>query len=93
MGKQKRSCYSDEFKTEPLKLAERTSVTSAAREMGIHELQIYGWCSAVKKKANVVERESELLVENVWHKRQMAEYEEELAILKKSATYFARNQK
>ncbi|SNY97410.1 transposase [Halomonas sp. hl-4] len=93
MSKQKRNRYSDEFKAEALKLAERTSVASAARELGIHESQIYGWRSAAKKKANVSERESELAAENARLKRQMAEREEELAILKKAATYFAKNQK
>jgi len=33
MSKQKRNRYSDDFKAEALKLAERTSV---ARELGIH---------------------------------------------------------
>jgi len=37
MSKQKRNGYSDEFKAEALKLAERTSVASAARELGVHE--------------------------------------------------------
>ena len=57
------------------------------------ESQIYGWRSAVKKKANVSERESALAAEKARLKRQMAEREEELAILKKAATYFAQNQK
>jgi len=56
-------------------------------------LQIYGWRSAAKKKANVSEGESELAAENARLKRQMAEREEELAILKKAATNFAKNQK
>ena len=76
-----------------LRLAERASVVSAASELGVHESQIYGWRSAVKKKANVSERESALAAEKARLKRQMAEREEELAILKKAATYFAQNQK
>lgn len=60
MSKQTRNRYSDEFKAEALKLAARTNVANAARELGIHESQIYGWRSAAKKKANVSERGSEL---------------------------------
>lgn len=42
MTKQQRNRYSDEFKAEALKLAENTSVTSAARKLELHESQIYG---------------------------------------------------
>ncbi|WP_161598945.1 transposase [Aidingimonas lacisalsi] len=45
MRKQKRNRYSDEFKDEALKLAEKTSPATAARELGVHESQMYGWCS------------------------------------------------
>ena len=40
-----------------------------------------------------VERDSYLAAENARLKREMAEQKEELAILKKAATYFAKNQK
>lgn len=49
MTKQQRNRYSDEFKAEALKLAENTSVASAARKLELHESQIYGWRSAAKK--------------------------------------------
>lgn len=93
MTKQKRNRYSDEFKAEALKLAENTSVASAARQLGLHDSQIYGWRSAARKKAHVSGRESELATENARLKRQLSEQTEELAILKKAATYFAKNQK
>lgn len=93
MTKQQRNRYSDEFKAEALKLAENTSVASAARQLGLHESQIYGWRSAARKKAYVSGREAELATENARLKRQLSEQTEELAILKKAATYFAKNQK
>lgn len=93
MTKQQRNRYSDEFKAEALKLAENTSVASAAKKLGLHESQIYGWRAAAKKKASISGRESELATENARLKRQLSEQEEELAILKKAATYFAKNQK
>lgn len=77
MSQPKRNRYSDEFKAEALKLAEKTS---AAREPGIHESQIYGWRSAAKKKTGVSQRASERAAKNARLKRQMAEREEELAI-------------
>lgn len=80
MSQQKRNRYSDEFKAEALKLAEKTGVASAAREPGIHESQIYGWRSAAKKKTGVSQRASERAAENDRLKRQMAEREEEPAI-------------
>jgi len=47
----------------------------------------------VKTKANTSEREAELAAEVAKLKRQLAEQAEDFAILKKAATYFAKNQK
>lgn len=35
--------YTEEFKEQALKLAERTSVPEAARHLNLHASQIYGW--------------------------------------------------
>ena len=91
--KKKRKIHSPEFKAEALKLAEKTSVPSAARELGLKESQIYTWRTAANRKKSVSERESALATENARLKRQLAEQAEELEILKKAATYFAKNQK
>ncbi len=42
---------------------------------------------------NISQRETELTAEVARLKRQLAEQAEDLAILKKAATYFAKNQK
>ena len=92
-SKVKRKQYSPEFKSEALKLAAKTSVASAAKELGIYESQLYNWRAAAFKKLSVSARESELATEVAKLKRQLAEQAEELEIIKKAATYFAKNQK
>ncbi|MCL6269256.1 transposase [Sansalvadorimonas sp. 2012CJ34-2] len=41
--KKKRNFHSPGFKTEALKLAEKTSIPSAAKELGLQESQLYSW--------------------------------------------------
>ncbi|CAM6902727.1 Mobile element protein [Morganella morganii IS15] len=40
-----RKQYTSEFRNEALKLAERTGVAAAARELSLHESQLYNWRS------------------------------------------------
>jgi len=88
-----RKQYSPEFREEALKLADRIGVAKASRELGVYESQIYYWRSASQKKATTSKRESGLAAENARLKRQLAEQAEELEIVKKAATYFAKNLK
>ncbi|CAM6773160.1 hypothetical protein HB238_004785 [Escherichia coli] len=83
-SKKPRKQHSPEFRSEALKLAERIGVAAAARELSLYESQLY---------ASSSERESELAAENARLKRQLAEQAEELAILQKAATYFAKRLK
>ena len=81
--------YTDEFKSEAIKLAERLSVAEAAEKLGIYPSQIYSWRSTLNNSRTGVERESLLLAtENARLKRQLAEQAEELEILKKAAKLF-----
>ena len=89
----KRIKYTAEFKAEALKLAKVTGVAQAARQLNIQDAQIYQWRKAADRLANTSERESQLSSELAKLKRQLAEQREELAILKKAATYFAKNQR
>lgn len=93
MKKQQRKRHSDEFKAEAIRLAEKSSATEAAAELGISAQQIYTWRVASEKKASQSARESKLAEENARLKRQLAEQSEELSIVKKAAAYFARDQK
>ncbi len=85
--------YSPEFRQEALKLAERTGVAAAARELSLYESQRYNWRSKQQQQLSSSDRENELAAENARLKRQLAEREEDLAILQKAATYFAKRLK
>ncbi|MFW0939351.1 IS3 family transposase [Vibrio parahaemolyticus] len=82
-NKKKRIIHSPEFKAEALKLAEKVGVVAAARQLSLHESQIYGWRKAVKKDTTTSQREQELASEVAKLKRQLAEQAEELDIGKK----------
>lgn len=88
-----RNHYSAEFKAEALKLAEKTSVTSAAKELSLYESQLYNWRTAAQRKLSTSQRENTLAIEVAKLKRKLADQTEELDILKKAATYFAKNLK
>lgn len=88
-----RKQHTPEFREEAMKLAERIGVAAAARELSLYESQLYNWRSKKQSQATASERESELAAENARLKRQLAEKDEELAILQKAATYFAKRLK
>ncbi len=91
--KKTRKQHSPEFRSEALKLAERIGVAAAARELSLYESQLYAWRSKLQQQMTSSERESELAAENARLKRQLAEQAEELTILQKAATYFAKRLK
>ncbi len=91
--KQDRKQYTDEYRAEALKLADRIGVSAAARELGLYGSQIYGWRSKARQDASESDSHKLLLAENAKLKRQLADQQEEMAILKKASAYFARNQK
>lgn len=92
-SKKLRKQHTQEFRDEALKLAERIGVAAAARELSLYESQLYAWRSKQQQQMTSSERESELAAENARLKRQLAERDEELAILQKAATYFAKRLK
>lgn len=66
---------------------------SAAKELGLHNSQLYSWRTKAKKSASQSDRERVQATEIARLKRQLAEQTEELAIVKKAATYFAKSLK
>lgn len=92
-SKKPRKQYTPEFRNEALKLAERIGVAAAARELSLYESQLYAWRSKINNARSSSEREQEMAVEIARLKRQLAEQAEELAILQKAATYFAKRLK
>ena len=91
--KKTRKIHTQEFKQEAVNLSAKQGVARAAKELGIYESQIYDWRAKLAKKASSSQREADLAAEVEKLKRQLAEQVEDLAILKKAATYFAKNQK
>ena len=88
-----RKRYSKEFKDEALALAERLGVPAAAKELGLHESQLYGWRVKARADRDQSETERNQAVEIVRLKRKVADQAEELAIVKKAAAYFAKSLK
>ena len=88
-----RQRHSQQYKTESLALAEKVGVPAAAKQLGLHESQLYYWRSKARISQERSAVEERLLVENARLKRQLAEQAEELAIVKKAATHFAKSLK
>ena len=92
-AKATRKRHTEEFKREALGLAEKIGVAQAAKELGLHSSQLYGW----RAKAELVKTRGQIDQEQAKEiarlKRRLAEKEEELAILKKAAAYFAQDLK
>lgn len=91
--KSTRRKHSPEFRAEALSLAEKVGIPKAAKELGLHDSQLYGWRSKARAERDQSDLEQSLAAENARLKRKLAEQEEELAIVKKAATYFARSLK
>lgn len=74
-------------------LAARVGISTAAKQLGVHESQLYAWRGKAQREQGQGEVERQLAAENARLKRQLAEQAGELAILKKAAAYFAKNLK
>lgn len=59
-------------------------------ELSLYESQLYNWRSKQQNQLSSSEREQEMSAEIVRLKCQLAERDQELAILQKAATYFAK---
>ncbi|SUG42232.1 IS3 transposase [Salmonella enterica subsp. arizonae] len=88
-----RKQHAPEFRQEALKLAERIGVAAVARELSLYESQRYNWRSKQQNQFSSSEREQEMSAGIARLKRQLAERDEELTILQKAATYFAKRLK
>ena len=83
--------HTESYRREALALSERIGVAKAARQLGLAESLIYTWC---KKYTAITDAQSDdLAKENQRLRRLLAQKEEELAIVKKAATYFAKELK
>jgi transposase len=85
--------HSPEFRQEALALADKIGIPKAAKELGLHDSQLYGWRSKARAMRDQSDLEQSQAAEIARLKRQLAEQAEELAIVKKAATYFAKSLK
>lgn len=85
--------HSPEFRQEALALAKKIGVSKAAKELGLHDSQLYDWRSKARLQQNQNDADQNLVIENARLKRLLAEKTEEVDILKKAATYFAKSLK
>ena len=88
-----RKRYSQEYKNEALALGKKLGISTAAKQLGLHESQLYYWRSKARLDQTSSERENQLQLENARLKKQLAMRQEELEILKKAAAYFAKDLK
>jgi transposase len=82
--------HSAEYKRESLKLDAQIGAAKAAKQLGLHESQLYAWRKQSEHAQTVSEREASLATESARLKRQLAQQAEELSILKNAATYHCR---
>ena len=64
--------HSPEFREEALALAERIGIPKAAKELGLHDSQLYGWRSKAKAKRNQSDLEQSQATEIARLKRKLA---------------------
>lgn len=81
--KVERRQHTPEFRVEALALAEKVGVAAAARDLDLHDSQIYSWRSKAQAQRNKTQVEQDQALEIAKLKRKLADQEEELAILKK----------
>lgn len=92
--------YTSEFKDGAIKLAlSSVSVTQAAKDLGMPEATLHTWVNKAKQSGSAAVKMpdgavnnvnvSAVINENVELKKRVARLEQEKAILKKAATYFA----
>jgi transposase len=93
--------YSKEFKAEAINLALNSdNITQVAKELGIPDATLHTWLHKAKQRRERVAQDTngvscqininDLLKQNQELKKRLARAEQEKAILKKAATYFAR---
>ena len=74
--------HSGEFKTEALGLAEQVGVSGAAKQLGLHESQLYAWRKKARYEASRSETEKALAIENARLKRKLAKQADAFAARK-----------
>lgn len=72
-------------------MADKVGVNEAAHQLKLQPSQLYTWRSQAQTQRSKGAAEQALATEVARLKRQLAEKDQEVAILKKAAAYFAKN--
>jgi transposase len=89
--KQVRRRYTAEFKEQAIRrVLSGLAVAAVARELGVGDSLIHNWLARHRQQAGAGVVQAEQAAEIARLKRLVAQREEEVAILKKAAAYFAR---
>ncbi len=91
--KSSRTRYSTEFKQQALARAAQDGVVITARELGLHESQLYAWRTQFRLAGQASEAERLMQSGHARLKREVPRLEEESAFLKKTAAYVAKQPK
>jgi len=81
--KARRRRHTPEFRTQALVLADKIGVSAAARDLDLHESQIYDWRNKANAELAKTDLEIEQAAEIAKLKKALASKDEEVAILKK----------
>lgn len=87
--------YTDEFKQEAVNqvVVHGYSVLDVSQRLGITNKSLYDWIKKFSKPQHKREEEADLRAENAKLKRQLKRAEQERAILKEAAVFFASESK
>jgi transposase len=82
--------YTAQFKEQALERADRDSIPTVAKDLGLAESMLYSWRAKRRQTGQPFEDQKLQQAEMARLKRENARLEEEVAFLKKAAAYFAK---
>jgi transposase len=85
-----RNKYSAQFKEQALERADRDSIPTVAKDLGVAESMLYSWRAKRRQTGQPFEDQKLQQAEMARLKRENTRLEEEVAFLKKAAAYFAK---
>jgi transposase len=91
--KEVRKQYSPEFRQQAVVRADQDGVAVTAKELGLHESQLYAWRAKARLAGQTNEDQRLMQSDHARLRREVARLEEENAFLKKAAAYFAKQPK
>lgn len=91
--------YSEDERTEALKLADEIGAVAAAQRLGIKKDTIYGWRNRAKKRGVILNKagqpmsDNEIRAENAKLAKELREAREEVEILQDALGFFVKRRK